>query len=294
MNTISRRTLVLNIALVVLLVVSTACKHSTSSKSLGTLDANSSGIDGSVPAGAHRIYTLRGIQGEYEYTLRATTTNTNLEFVIYSSEAEYENKGAPVTTDYADYTQVKVESYPTTTFYEAHFKAAAGTSGDYIVVLSANSDVQNTDHFFYDLRLMSPDVDQPLSAPSTTSTIGAGALHIYNGGKLPSLISGNSYSISFQSQPTTTIYCPQVFIFKNSRLLLNGLVHSLVTDSTGSFAIFDFSSSGTGTQRSGYVDPFTSNVPITSMTFSSGTVTSPFIMIKGTANTNLNYYLTIQ
>lgn len=285
--------------LALMLLGAAACGTNDDSKSLGTLDANGGGIDGSVPAGTQRVYTLRGLVAGYDYTVRTTVTQTNLALSIYRSEDEYKNggsalaSGAPVFIDVVD---VDTEGYPTTSYYEVHFQP--DTAGNYVVVLSASQDAEKRDIFFYDLRLLSSDVVQTLSSPETTSSITAGALHIYNGALLPSLISGQSYSISLRSDTTTTVYCPQVFIFNNSDLLLRSLQHSLITDATGTFVIYDFTynsgiSTGSGTQRPGSVNPLSSSgATITTMPISSGSSTGPFIMIKGRASAN--YTLTIQ
>jgi hypothetical protein len=280
----------LGVLLALLVMAASGCKHDASSKSLAILVANGGGIDGSVPAGDHRIYTLRGVQANNEYTIRVTTTDEHLIFNIYTSEAVFENGGAAIVPDHGAYTHISfnpVSSYPTSTFYEAHFTAAPGTSGDYVVVLSSDTPNKNIDYFFYDLRLMSSTVVQPVSLPTTTATITSGALHIYSGGSVTS----GSYTISFRSDTTTTTDCPQVFIYQDSKLLLNDLLYSLVLDSTGGFAIFSFSS-GTGTQGV-YAYPLSSSgATITTLPFVSGLNSSPYIMIKGT--TSANYFLTIQ
>ena len=291
--------------LVIVLVLSgfSACSHGSNSKSLGTLIVNSGGISGSVPAGTSRVYTLSNLTADLQYTLRTSLTDTLLSFAVYTSEAVYESHGTPVTaptpTSYTFVSSIDA-SYPTSTFFEVYFKAPE--SGNYVVVLSAPTTTTNLDQFFYDLRLMSSDVTQTLSTPTTTNTAVGGVLHIYNGGLLQStkVNTAQNVDISFHvdSAATTTSSCPQVFIYRDSSLLMKSLLYSLVTDTTGTFGKFGFSPNGSNAvtfmqiKNSILISDLTSSVTITSMPFTSGTSTGPFIMIKGTAT--LNYYLTLQ
>jgi hypothetical protein len=270
--------LLVRMAIILLIVVGvTACQGHDTNKSLGTLDANGGGIDGSVPAGAERIYTLRGITETFEYTLRTTVTNTDLTVVIYKSENDYKNNPLNAVKTAATVTLPLFDSYPTTTYYEANFTAGLGQSGDYIVVLKAASNPVVSDQFFYDLRLMSPSVHTALSPTTTTSSVNPGQLQIFNG----EAISAGTYSLSFSSAGTPTADCPQLFIYRDSSLSLrNGLLLSVVTDTTGNFVVFDFPD-GKGQKRSGYVNEIllSSGATITNML--AVTPPGPYIMIKG-------------
>jgi len=287
-RTVNVLTLSMRIAILALALLGTvACGKSDKSRSMGTLDANSSGIDGSVPAGAERIYTLRGITAGYEYTLRTTVTDTNLSMKIFKSEAAYKNGDTDIST--ASTVTVSVESYPTTTYYEAHF--TPDTSGEYVVILGALKGAVNKDEFFYDLRLMSPSVLTAISLPTTESSISPGQLKIFSGGTISA--GTYTYSISLKSGTGITANCPQLFVYRDSSLSLqNSLLHSVVTDTTGNFVIFDYLPNGV--KRPGYVNEIlSSGATITMMLFSAVTPTGPYIVIKGIGAGN-SYSLTLQ
>lgn len=270
------------IAIIMLALLGTAaCGESDTSRSLGTVDANGVGVDGSVPAGARRIYTLRGIMEHSAYTVRTTVTDTNLAMAIYRSESAYKADVSDVVATAAP-AFVSVASYQTTTYFEARFTAAAGASGDYVAVLSAPMDSAQRDLFFYDLRLISPSVLTVLSLPTTTAVISPGQLQIFDGG---SVVSPGTYSITLQSSSSTTANCPQFFVYKDSTLSLqNSLLRSVVTDTSGNLAVFDFQN-GIGEKQSG-------NVNAILTTGATITTTGPFIMMKGAASA-VEYYLKV-
>ena len=255
-----------------------ACGRSTNSGALGTLIANNPGLDGTLPAGATRIYTLQGIVQGRTYTLQtqipvvlqpdgSETPDGTLSVVVYSSEDQYKNNLPPEP----------ISVVPSTRFpyvYEGYFTAAS--SGDYVAALSGTSSTNPDMQFFYNLRIMS--ADPALLASFTTPTIVAfnlptnpGISYVYNGGNVTT--SGN-YSLRLTSNSTTTYGYPQMFVYANNTLTLDSLLYSSVTDSMN-FNITSFlTPTGPGVTILLPVDVI-SGVTLTSM--SDG----PFIVVTG-------------
>ncbi|MGE5173348.1 MAG: hypothetical protein ACM3MD_05915 [Betaproteobacteria bacterium] len=281
------------ILLAVLALGVAACGKNSTSLSLGAIDVNGPGIDGSIPAGTKRVYTLRSLNADQWYTVRTEIatdpTDTSkaggtLTVDIYASEDAFKNNEAPLISS------TPVPTYPYV--YEAYFQANPG--GDYVAVISGTSFTNSATQFFYGLRLMSAD---PAAVPpvltsfqtptvSQTVAINPGYIHVYNGGQISS---SGTYTINLSSTVTSTIAFPQLFVYRNSgfpgnsALKIEDLLYSSVTDSTN-FNVTIFSA---GTPSALPLDPNNNiniGVTIAGVPFTSGTTTgSPFIVVKGTS-----------
>ncbi len=280
-----------------------ACGKSNPGLSLGALGVNGPGIDGSVPTGTKRVYTLLNINAGQNYTLRTeiatlgtdTTPDGTLTVSIYESEAAFKSDPTTSVTTLAPLD-------PQTNFpyvYEANFQAPS--SGNYVAVISGTSLTNSTTQFFYDLRLMSADpaaVPSVLTSFATTSVpasqtvaINPGYIQVYNGN---TITSSGTYSINLKTTVTATVAYPQLFVYKDSTLKTESLLYSSVTNSINFIVTdFNFTTSPTSTPRP--TDPnnnLASGVTITGVPFTSGTTTgNPFIVVKGTSA--VTYTLTV-
>lgn len=255
-----------------------ACGRSTNSAALGTLIANSPGLDGTLPVGATRLYTLQGIVQGRTYTLQAEipvvqqpdgseTPDGTLTVVVYASEDAYKDNLPPEP----------ISVVPSTRFpyvYEGYFTAAS--SGNYVAALSGTSSTNVDTQFFYEFRLMSADPTALTSfasptVPAYNAPITADILTIFNGGNVTT--SGN-YSLRLTSSSSTTVGYPQIFVYANNSLELDSLLYSSVTD-TLNFDITSFlTPTSPGITTVLPVDVI-SGVTLTSM--SDG----PYIVVKG-------------
>ncbi len=285
------------ILLVVLVLVVASCGKKSTSLSLGGLSTNGPGIDGNVPVGTKRVYTLLNLNQGQNYTVRAeiatlgsdtTVADGTLNIDIYTSEEAY----------LTDPSSPFVSAAPSQTFpniYEVNF--TAGVPGDYVAVMSGASISVPNLQFFYGLCLMSADPNAPaattpltpfgtLTLPaSQTLAINPGYIQVYNGGTL-SIGSSATLTVSLKSQVTSTPAYPDLFIYSNSSLTTGSLLYSSTTNST-EFIITDFTqaSSPTGTPLPQNPNNNISNgITIPGVPFSQGTTTgSPFIVVKGTS-----------
>ncbi len=291
---------IVKLTLLALLVLSiAACGKKSTSLSLGAISANGPGIDGSVPAGTKRVYTLLNISAGQNYTLRTeiatlgtdtTTPGGTLTVEIFESEDAFKNNQSPENISVAPLT-----NYPY--IYEAYFNAH--TSGNYVAVISGTSFTNSITQFFYDLRLMSADPEAvppvltsfaTLTVPaSQTVAINPGYIQVYNGGQISS---SATYSINLKTTVTATAAYPQLLVYKDSTLKIDSLLYSSVTDSMN-FIITDFTSSPPSTRPLDLNNTLASGVTITGVPFTSGTLTgSPFIVVKGTSA--VTYTLTVE
>ncbi len=212
-----------------------SCGSSNSSGALGAIYVNGPGIDGSLPTGSTRFYTLKYINKGQIYTLRteipalllpdgSEIADGTLTVSVYSSESAYKNN-LPAES---------ISVTPSTRFpwvYEGFFTAAS--SGDYVAVLSGTSSTIKDAQFFYNLRVMSADpaAIQSFVTPTILASnkeIIPGDLAIYNGGNVTS---SGTYSIRITSNASTTAGYPQLFIYSNNMLKADDLLYSSVTNS---------------------------------------------------------------
>ncbi len=296
---------IVKLTLLTLLVLGiAACEKKSTSLSLGAIIANGPGIDGSVPAGTERVYTLLNINANHNYTLRTeiptlgtdTTPDGTLTVSIYESEAAFKSDPTTSVTTLAPLA-------PQTNFpyvYEANFQAPS--SGNYVAVISGTSITNSTTQFFYDLRLMSADPSGIISFATTsvsafqTVAINPGYLQVYNGGQISS---SGTYSINLKTTVTSTLAYPQLFVYRDSKLKTESLLYSSVTNSMN-FIVTDFNFTTSPTSTTRPPDPnnsLASGVTITGVQFTSGTGTttppgSPFIVVKGTSA--VTYILTVE
>ncbi len=288
-------------------------KNSGTTTTLGIVSVDGPGFDGSVPTGTTRLYTLSGIVAGLDYTVRTeiatlgtdtTTPNGTLTVKIYESVDKYlSDPSTPITV-----------LTPNTTYpfvYEADFSPTS--SGNYIAAISGVSQTVSDTQFFYDLRLMSASQPYWVSfstggsySPGETSTvpvfvpliyINAGYLQIFSGG---TITPSGSYNInlkaSVRSATTTTPTFPQVFVYGDASLKIDSLLYSAVTDSMN-FIVTVFSA---GTASTLPTDPNNNidashgvTIPGVPFTSASGTATgSPFIVVKGTSNSQYNLSVT--
>ena len=255
-----------------------ACGRSTNSAALGTLTVNLPGLDGTLPAGSTRIYTLQGIVQNQRYTVQtqipvvlqpdgSETPDGTLSVVLYESEDAYKNNLPPEP----------ISVVPSTRFpyvYEGSF--IANSSGEYVAALSGTSSTNPNTQFFYDLRLMSADPAYLTTfvtptVPAYNAPINTDILAIYNGGNVTT--SGN-FSLRLSSSSTTTLGYPQLFVYADNTLTLDTLLFSSVSD-TMNFDITSFlTPTGTGVTTLLPVDVI-SGVTLTSMG------NGPYIVVRG-------------
>ncbi len=273
-------------------------KNNNTSASLATLQVDGPGVDGSVPKGTTRLYTLANISAGLNYTVRTsiatlgtdtTVPDGTLTVSIYESEDIFKSNPA---NSFAVLTPSTKYPY----IYEINFDAPS--SGNYVAAVTGASQTISDNQFFYDLRLLSASdlylvpfasyMTSTLPAASPLiNTLTAGYLNVYSGGSLT--VSG-SYPIKIIPNPlsaiTATISYPQLFVYKDSSLKTDSLLFSSVTNSMD-FIITDLTGSAPVTLPSDPNNNITSGVTITAL-FSSG---APFIVVKGTSTAQ--YYLTV-
>lgn len=280
-------------------------KNSGTTTSLGIITVDGPGLNGSVPIGTTRLYTLSNIVAGLNYTVQTeiatkgtdtTAPDGTLTVSIYESAAAFSSDPTNSITVLTQNT-----NYPY--IYEATINNAP-SSGNYVAAISGVSQTIGDTQFFYDLRLMSasplyfapfitsatPTV--PRSTPSTA--INVGYLQVYSGGSLT--LSG-TYPVklvaSVTSATTTTAAYPQLFVYGDDSLKIDSLLYSAVTDSMN-FNVTVFSAGTASTLPPDPGNNLTSGVTITGVPFTSASVTatgSPFIVVKGTSNAQ--YTLTV-
>jgi hypothetical protein len=263
-------------------------------RSLGDLTVNGPQFDGSVHAGTKVLYTLKNIQEGKSYTLRtelsflqdAKTPDGTLTADIYSSgDAFATNPTAPLES-------AVPQPAPNANIYEVYFKAPS--SGDFVVVIDGKSSSIANIQFFYNLRLMSadPTADPRVLTSFTTPTIPAsdaqlvkplnpGYLNIYNGGEVtPSGV----YNITLESNATSTLVNPQIFVYQDSTLKVSSLMLSSIPTAT-EFVITSFNAGVPITTNELGTNVNTnviSNVTFTNQADDSvNHIGGPFIVLKG-------------
>jgi hypothetical protein len=258
-----------------------ACGSSNNSGALGAITVNGPGLDGSVPAGTSRLFTLQSIVKDQTYTLRTEiplmllpdgtqAVDGTLTVFVYSSEDAFKN----------NLPALPVSVVPSTRFpsvYEGNFTAA--TSGDYVAAVSGTSLTIKDTQFFYNLRIMSADPASLTSFVTPTilasnSTAYPGVLAIYNGGNVTS---SGTYSIRLTSSSTSTIGYPQLFVYSNNTLKTDSLLYSSVSNSMN----FNITSFLTPTDQG--VTTLSPADVISGVTLTSGS-DGPYIMVKGVAS----------
>jgi len=290
--------IIYSILIFLILSVIVTCGRQKTSLSLGTLTVNGPGINGSIPVGTKRIYTLKGIETGNHYTvsswIRSFTTPTapdgSLRIDIYTSEDAFKNNPAV-------FAATSVSSSQDPTFSEATFTAVS--SGDYVAAMSGTPphDVPD-EQFFYKLRVTSAEIKTAFTptittnTASNTATISSGYRHVYHGGDV---LTTGTYTINLRSNVTTTAVFPVLYVYSNLNLKRDDLLYSCNSDTLGQYLYVIKLPSLTATPDplqnnivSGVTIP---NVPFTSSTDTSGTP-GPYIVVNGIASST-TYSLSI-
>ncbi|HEX9135558.1 MAG TPA: hypothetical protein VF905_01270 [Nitrospirota bacterium] len=277
-------------------------------RSLGDLNVNGPQIDGSVHASTKVLYTLKEINENQNYTLRteiglrsdgsSTSPDGTLTVKIYTSADAFRNNPDDIVASPA------APAINNPNIYEINFKALPNSSGDYVVVLTGNSESVPGIQFFYNLRLMSADptaLAGVLTAVTSNETgttyeiqhanpLNPGFLNIYNGvaslGTSTIAIDLVSGTINLVSNATTTIANPQIFMYLDSTLTVSSLMLSSIPTTT-ELVITSFNAGIPVTTTKTSINVNT-NV-ISNVTFTGG---GPFIVLKGVASA-VTYTLTI-
>jgi hypothetical protein len=292
---------------VLVLCLASCGKNSGTTTTLGIITVNGPGLNGSVPTGTTRLYTLANIVSgqSYSYTVRTeiatlgtdtTTPDGTLTVRIYESVDKYRSDPTkPITVLTQD------TNYPFV--YEANFSPTS--SGNYVAAISGVSQTVSDTQFFYDLRLMSSSQPYLTSfSTSATSTVpvqtpaiatNVGSLQVYSGG---TLTPSGSYQVklfaSVTSATTTTPAYPQIFVYDDASLKIDRLLYSAVTDSMN-FIVTVFNAGTPSTLPSDPNNNLTNGVTIPGVPFTSASGTtvpgSPFIVVKGTSASQYNLFV---
>lgn len=283
-------------ALAVLVFCLASCgKNSGTTTSLGIVSVNGPGLNGSVPTGTTRLYTLSNLAAGLNYTVRTeiatlgpdtTVPDGTLTVSIYESSAAFISNPTDSITVLTQNT-----NYPY--IYEANFTAPS--SGNYVAAISGVSQTISDTQFFYDLKLMSssqpyltsfPTFTVPVQTPAIATSVGS--LQVYSGG---TLTPSGSYQVrvlaSVTSSPTTTPAYPQLFVYGDASLKIDSLLYSAVTDSMN-FIVTVFSAGTASTLPSDPNNNITNGVTIPGVPFTSA---SPFIVVKGSSNSLYNLFV---
>jgi hypothetical protein len=292
--------IVLRLALLVaLLALFGACGKEKTGLSLGTLTVNGTSIDGTIPSGTKRLYTLSGLQQGKNYTVSAwipvsqitptVIADGTFSISIYASESDFKNNpaGSILFTG-------AVSAYDPTLF-ETNFTPTS--SGDYAVVVGGTGNRHPDTQFFYSLRITSADqayltsFSTPTIPATNTATINAGTLQIYSTG-VGSAISAGTYSINLWSSVTATSAFPQMFVYGDASLTRSSLLYSSMTDTTGAFMIVTtFAPGAIVSQNTDTIQNNLANgVTIPNVSFAGS---GPYIMINGMLSTSSTYSINI-
>ena len=309
------RSMIYMVAATFLLLGPAACSKTGGGgpASLGTMTVNGPGIDGVLYKGVNQFYTMSTITAGVKYTLRTVMTTSeqlssdgtttvylpdgSLNIKVYSSEAAY--KSNPLTPE----VEIDIGEPNEPSVFEKSFIAQA--SGDYVAVLSGNSDTLPGKQFFYDLRLMSADASVLTSFSTTTipaygvqSSFSAGYLNIYDLSTVTSLSTGATFTISLVTDSTTTGYFPQLYLYNHDSLAIDSLQLSSIPTATEFYSYCVNNSAACSSLVTSATDTYLTSQATDTYMVGPVTLTSsvpgvgPYLVIRGMYS-SLSYTVTI-